>query len=175
MERHNGIIRCAALAAISVIVIASSGCSSRRGRVLSGTSTTIGLIVPVSQNVSASFNVLEYVSGLYLGISEDSDLELNHEMEIENSYFGVVSHKEKRKLIAHITNYGATNMLMNIENKRVELENEKELNKLEVEARAKEADAAIAVATACAEADDKNAVALEMLKRRYVDKPDKGE
>ena len=163
-------IRIAAVAALAALVVSSSGCSSRRGRVLSGTSTTIGIIVPMTGNVSASFNMLEYVSGLYLGISEDNDLELNHEMEIENSYFGVVSHKEKRKLVAHITNYGATNMLMNIENKKVELENEKEIKKLEVETRAREADAAIAVATACAEEDGKNAVALEMLKRRYVEK-----
>jgi hypothetical protein len=153
-----------------VVMIATMffcGCqSTRKGKVLSGTATTIGLVVPVSSSTSLSFNILEYVSGLYLGMSEDSDLELDHEMEIDNSYFGVMTHKEKRKLTAHITNYGKTNMLVSIKNKLTESQNERSLRMLEIEAKLKEAEAAIAVANAC-KAGSTNDLMLTTLKERY--------
>lgn len=153
-----------------VIMIATvffSGCqSTKKGKVLSGTSTTIGLVVPVSTSMSASFDIIEYMSGLYLGMNEDSELELDHEMEIDNSYFGVMTHKEKRKLTAHITNYGKTNMLVSIKNKLTESQNERNLKLLEIEAKMKEAEAAIAIANAY-KAGSTNDVMLTTLKERY--------
>lgn len=97
-------------------VLLSSGCTSaKNGRVISGTSTTIGMMVPLSADTNASFNLLEYLSGLYVGVNEDSVIEVEYSHMVKNSYFGCVSQEEEGYLKARIENYGKTNMLVKIE------------------------------------------------------------
>jgi len=139
---------CLAVPLALAVLVCCAGCAtSKKGRVLSGTSTTIGMMVPLTSTTSASFNLLEYVTGLYLGMNEDSVVWLDHELEIDNSYFfGAVTHKEKRHLSANVENYAQTNMLEKVKSALHEASDERKRKILEAQARLLEAKRSLAKA-----------------------------
>lgn len=93
--------RCGRRAPVLAVVLALAvGCASRE-RVVDGTQTRIGILVPTSETVYG-FNLLSYTSGVMAETPTNRPIRVEREYCSSNSYFGVISTAESSKAVVEV-------------------------------------------------------------------------
>lgn len=77
------------------------GCVSQE-RVVDGTQTRIGLLVPVSESQIYGFNLLSYTSGTAVDTLTNQPVRVEREYCSSNSYFGVIGTTESSKTVIEV-------------------------------------------------------------------------
>ena len=93
--------RCGRCAPVLVLALALAvGCASQE-RVVDGTQTRIGILVPTSETVYG-FNLLSYTSGVMAETLTNQPVRVEREYCSSNSYFGVISTAESSKAVVEV-------------------------------------------------------------------------
>lgn len=87
------------LAIIAVTLLA--GCVYKGGKVIEGTSLTVGLTVPGTDG-ALQFNALEYIGGMRIAFAENASVTISRTNSVHNSYFGVIDVDEESVISAKV-------------------------------------------------------------------------
>lgn len=90
--------RCATV--LAFVMAIACGCVSRE-RVVDGTQTRIGILIPTSETVYG-FNLLSYTSGVMAETLTNQPVRVEREYCSSNSYFGVISTAESSKAVVEV-------------------------------------------------------------------------
>lgn len=94
--------RCGRCAPVLVFVLALfCGCISQE-RVVDGTQTRIGILIPTSETTLYGFNLLSYTSGVIAETLTNQPMKVEREYCSSNSYFGVISTAESSKTTVEV-------------------------------------------------------------------------
>ena len=86
-----------ALVSALALMMICSGCVYRGAKITEGTDLAVGINVPSTEG-ALQLQLLNYLSGFRLGVSENAALTLRYSCATTNSYFGIV-HSETVKSI----------------------------------------------------------------------------
>ena len=78
------------------------GCAQYKGaKVVEGTDLAVGMTIPV-ENAPLKLEAINWLSGFRLGVDQNSIMSLEYSVSETNSYFGVISTTQNKKVIATV-------------------------------------------------------------------------
>ena len=84
------------------------GCAQYKGaKVVEGTDLAVGMTIPV-ENAPLKLEVINWLSGFRLGVDQNSIMSLEYSVAETNSYFGVISPTQNKRVVATVEPCEAT-------------------------------------------------------------------
>lgn len=85
---------------IAALVILLTGCSTRQS-ITEGTSTAIGLYIPMEGSIYGA-EIVSYLSGMKISTTSNHTMHVEREFASTNSYFGIITTTEHSKTKADV-------------------------------------------------------------------------